>query len=55
MGRDMIAAIGDSIIYGFPHRKSQSFTGVLREKYGWDIINKGVNGDTTEGVAGRFA
>ena len=50
----MIVSIGDSIIYGYPHRRGQSFTGLLREQYGYDIINKGVNGDTCEGVLARF-
>lgn len=50
----MIVAIGDSIINGYPHRRGQSFTGILREKYGYDIINKGVNGDTCAGVLERF-
>ncbi len=59
--------IGNSIVAGYPWSKGKSFVGVLRNKLkgedgapnfakntGFDIINKGVNGDTTAGIANRF-
>jgi lysophospholipase L1-like esterase len=49
-----VVCIGNSIVKGFPHRQGQSFPAVLRERTGWQVINKGKNGDTTEGVLARF-
>jgi acyl-CoA thioesterase I len=50
-----VVCIGNSIVKGFPHRQGQSFPSVLREKTGWQVINKGVNGDTTAMVLQRFS
>lgn len=49
-----VVCIGNSIVNGFPHRRSQSFPSVLRALTGWEVINKGQNGDTTSGVLARF-
>jgi acyl-CoA thioesterase I len=49
-----VVCIGNSIVKGFPHRQSQSFPSVLRERTGWQVINKGINGDTTTMVLNRF-
>lgn len=49
-----VVCIGNSIVKGFPHRQGQSFPSVLRERTGWQVINKGVNGDTTAMVLARF-
>jgi acyl-CoA thioesterase I len=49
-----VVCIGNSIVKGFPHRQGQSFPSVLRERTGWQVINKGVNGDTTAMVLSRF-
>jgi len=49
-----IVCIGNSIVKGFPHRQGLSFPSVLRERTGWQVINKGVNGDTTAMVLRRF-
>ncbi len=49
-----IIGIGNSIVNGFPHRRSQCFMSLLRERTGHEIINKGVNGDTTQGVLERY-
>ena len=53
-GENMITIIGNSIVNGYPHRWSESFTGILRSEYGFDTVNKGVNGDTVSGVLERF-
>lgn len=50
-----VVCIGNSIVKGFPHRQGQSFPTVLRENAGWQVINKGVNGDTTAMVLHRFS
>ena len=67
--RKKIIFIGNSIVAGYPWGKSKSFTSVVRrtlkgeggasqpdyaKNVGFDIINKGVNGDTTAGIAARF-
>lgn len=49
-----IVCIGNSIVNGFPLKRSQCFTGLLRSRYGYETINKGVNGDTTDGIYERF-
>lgn len=49
-----VVCIGNSIVNGFPHRRSRSFPSRLRELRGWEVINKGVNGDTAAGVLARF-
>lgn len=49
-----VVCIGNSIVKGFPHRQGQSFPAVLRERTGWQVINKGVNGDSTAMVLDRF-
>ncbi|MGN0702400.1 MAG: SGNH/GDSL hydrolase family protein [Lentihominibacter sp.] len=62
--------IGNSIVAGYPWSKGKSFPSVVRralkgdseeiprpafaENLGFEIINKGVNGDTTAGILGRF-
>lgn len=49
-----VVCIGNSIVRGFPHRQSQSFPSVLRARTDWQVINKGVNGDSTAKVLARF-
>ena len=49
-----IVCIGNSIVNGFPLRRSRCFTGLLKSRYGYETINKGVNGDTTDGIYQRF-
>ena len=61
--------IGNSIVAGYPWSKGKSFVGVLRKTLkgegplpqpdlakstGFDVINKGENGDTTVGIMSRF-
>lgn len=50
-----IVVIGNSIVNGFPFRRSQCFTSILRTEYCHETINKGINGDTTGGVLLRFS
>ena len=49
-----IVCIGNSIVNGFPRRRSQCFASLLRETTGWEIINKGNNGETTTQILARF-
>lgn len=51
---NILVCIGNSIVNGFPHRRSQSFSSILRDTTDYNVINKGVNGDTTAGMKYRF-
>lgn len=46
--------IGNSIVNGFPWSRSQCFVSLIREDSGFDVINKGINGDTTGNIIKRF-
>ncbi|MGN0704427.1 MAG: GDSL-type esterase/lipase family protein [Lentihominibacter sp.] len=46
--------IGNSIVNGFPWKRSQCFVSLVRESTGYDVINKGINGDTTGNIMRRF-
>lgn len=50
-----IVCIGNSIVNGYPHRRSQCFASLWRQASGHEIINKGENGDITPSVYARFA
>jgi len=49
-----IVCIGNSIVNGYPHKRSQCFVSLWRQKTGYDIINKGENGDVTSNIFARF-
>lgn len=48
-----IVCIGDSLTYGYGVRKSLCWVERLRASLGIEIINEGVNGDTTSGILSR--
>ena len=50
-----IVGIGNSIVNGFPLKRSECFLSLLRETTGQEVINKGVNGETTEDIVKRFS
>lgn len=53
--KPIIVCIGNSIVNGFPHRRSQCFVSGLRDSLPeYDVVNKGENGDTAAGVLMRF-
>lgn len=62
--------IGNSIVAGFPWKRTESFPGIIRQTMEspefknsvpggnntrFQVINKGLNGDTTIGILDRFA
>ncbi|TWV81555.1 GDSL-type esterase/lipase family protein [Moraxella sp. VT-16-12] len=49
-----VAALGDSLTFGYGVPNSQSYPTLLANKTGWHIINAGVNGDTTQNVLDRL-
>ena len=49
-----IVFIGNSIFKGYPYAESESLVSQYREATGYDVVNRGVNGDTIGGMASRF-
>jgi len=49
-----IIALGDSITQGYPYGIKASWVNILNTEKGFNIINKGINGDTLEGMLERF-
>jgi len=49
-----IACIGDSLTYGYRVRRSQVWTKLVENEYGIEVLNKGINGDSTGGMLSRF-
>lgn len=49
-----VVALGDSLTVGVGANPNQSYPVLLANKTGWQIINMGVSGDTTEGVLARI-
>lgn len=48
-----IVCIGDSLTYGYGVYSNENWVELLRLKFNIEIINKGVNGDTTAGIISR--
>ena len=49
-----IVCIGDSLTYGYGVRRSKVWTKIAEEKLKIEIINEGINGDTSSGMLSRF-
>lgn len=49
-----IVFIGDSLTYGYGLRRFQVWTRLIEDKYSVKVLNKGINGDSTGGMLGRF-
>jgi len=49
-----IVAIGDSITYGYPYENVQSWLNMAADRFNIEYMNRGINGDTTEGMLDRF-
>ncbi|UWD47643.1 SGNH/GDSL hydrolase family protein [Clostridioides difficile] len=49
-----IVCLGDSLTYGFGVSRSNSWTNIVSQETRLEIINKGINGDTTSGMLVRF-
>ena len=50
-----LVCIGNSIVKGFPWSSGKSFPGRLRTISGWDVINKGIEGDISSNILARFS
>ena len=51
---DRIVCIGDSIVYGFEVEGTLTWIGRLRRECEINLLNVGINGDTTENMFNRF-
>ncbi len=51
---DRIICIGDSLVYGFDVEGSLTWIGTLRREEHINLLNAGINGDTTENMFERF-
>lgn len=49
-----VIALGDSLTFGYGATPETAYPTVLASKTGWNIINEGINGDTSEGVLKRL-
>jgi lysophospholipase L1-like esterase len=49
-----LVCIGDSLTTGYGVFRNECWTEILKAKFGFDIVSKGVNGDTTAGMLDRF-
>lgn len=48
-----IVCLGDSLTYGYGVHFGENWVELIKRKFKLDIINKGVNGDTTAGMLSR--
>ncbi len=49
-----IICIGDSLTFGYGIKRSNIWTNLAKDKLNVEIINEGINGDTTGGMLSRF-
>lgn len=50
-----IVCIGDSITWGFPYGPDYSWVDIAARDLGIQMINRGINGDTADGLINRLA
>lgn len=53
-GRDKVVCLGDSITYGYPYGPGASWVRLCSEAAALNMINKGINGNTTGEMRLRF-
>lgn len=49
-----VVCIGDSLTFGYGVRKNKCWVSILNSTEKYEVINKGVNGDTSVGILSRF-
>lgn len=49
-----IVFIGNSIVNGFPYQRGASFAGIIETETEFEVINRGINGQTSGEVLARF-
>jgi acyl-CoA hydrolase len=50
----VVVALGDSLTAGAGVAREQAWPDLLASRTGWEIVNAGVNGDTSSGALGRL-
>lgn len=50
----LVVALGDSLTFGYGASRGKDYPSMLAQKTGWEIVNMGVNGDTTQNVLDRL-
>ena len=46
--------LGDSLTFGFGMSRNVRWTTLVEQEAGWQVINRGINGDTTGGMLARL-
>ncbi len=46
--------LGDSLTFGFGVSRNMRWTTLVQQESGWQLINRGINGDTTGGMLSRL-
>lgn len=49
-----LICLGDSLTFGLGVRHNQKWTALVQQETGWNVVNQGVNGDTTGGILARL-
>lgn len=49
-----VIALGDSLTYGYGANKETAYPTVLAELTGWNVINSGINGNTSQDILNRL-
>lgn len=49
-----LICIGDSLTFGYGVHLSQRWTQLCAQETGWELVNEGINGDTTGGMLTRM-
>ena len=46
--------LGDSLTFGFGMSRNVRWTTLVEQETGWQVVNRGINGDTTGGMLARL-
>lgn len=49
-----LVCLGDSLTYGYKVKPSETWPSLVKQKLNIEVLNKGINGDTTMGMLGRY-
>lgn len=49
-----LICVGDSLTFGFGVGPSKRWTNLCMQRTGWEMVNEGINGDTTGGMLARL-
>ncbi|KJS82806.1 GDSL-type esterase/lipase family protein [Desulfosporosinus sp. BICA1-9] len=50
-----LVCLGDSLTYGYKVKLSETWPSLVKQKLNIEVVNKGINGDTTGGMLGRYS